>query len=106
MSSRFLIHVTTNWCGMDQEYAAIAEQESDLWDLAGQLAYDNFSEFNCLEEVLSELFPEVEDEEYSDEQRDEAAEVEGDYYGWIIEEFERPDEEFEWYELVYNCDEK
>lgn len=27
---RFIIHVTTNWCGMDQEYPAIAESESAL----------------------------------------------------------------------------
>ena len=37
---RFLIHVSTYWCGMDNTFRAVAESEMDLWDLAEQLAYD------------------------------------------------------------------
>lgn len=40
---RFLIHVSTYWCGMDDTFRAVAESEMELWDLAEQLAYDNFS---------------------------------------------------------------
>ena len=32
--ARFLIHVTTEWCGMDQDYAAIANSADDLEDVA------------------------------------------------------------------------
>lgn len=39
---RFLIHVSTHWCGEEDTFRAVAESESDLWDLAEQLAYDNF----------------------------------------------------------------
>ena len=39
---RFLIHVSTHWCGEEDTFRAVAESESDLLDLAEQLAYDNF----------------------------------------------------------------
>lgn len=42
---RYLIHVTTNWCGMDQDYPAIAKDESDLDEIASDLALDNFNGF-------------------------------------------------------------
>ena len=28
---RFLIHVSTNWCGMDNTFRAMAESEYDLY---------------------------------------------------------------------------
>lgn len=43
---RFLIHVSTYWCGMDDTFRAVAESEMDLWDLAEQLAYDNFQSYD------------------------------------------------------------
>lgn len=103
MSKKFLIQVTTNWYGMDQTYAAIAEDESDLEKLAEELAFNNFSDFDCMSDILEELFPNVEYGEYSDDQRDEAAGIEGEYYGYTIEEYEDPEEEWEWYEIVYDC---
>lgn len=42
---RFLIHVSTNWCGMDQTYRAEADSEMELWDIAEQLAYENFQDY-------------------------------------------------------------
>lgn len=37
---RFLIHVSTYWCGMDNTFRA--ESELELDEIADQLAYDNF----------------------------------------------------------------
>lgn len=104
--NKYIIKVHTNWCGMDQEYAAIAKNKEDLESIAAELAYDNFAEFDLLYEVAAELFPDEEGEEFSDSQLDAAAEVEGKYYWYTINDF---DEElhgnFEWYELVYGKDE-
>lgn len=40
---RFLIHVSTYWCGMDNTFRAEAESELELYEIADQLAYENFS---------------------------------------------------------------
>lgn len=79
---RFLIHVTTAWCGMDQEYVAIAHNEGELEDIAQQLAYNNFIEFDLLQQIVEK----------------------GDYYSYTIEEWDetRPEHEWGWYELIYN----
>lgn len=71
---RFLIHVSTNWCGMDDTVRAIADNEEDLYDLAEQLAYDNFESYNLWEEI-----------------------DESNYYGYSIEEFTGDDEEWKEY---------
>ena len=102
---RFLIEVTTNWCGMDQEYVAIANSETELLDLCDQLAYDNFESFDCFKDILEELFPDVEDGEYSDDQTAQAIEVESEYFGGSVQEWDetRDEEEWSWYELVYDA---
>lgn len=51
---RFLIHVSTYWCGMDATFRAVAESEMDLWDLAEQLAYDNFQSYGCESDIAEE----------------------------------------------------
>lgn len=51
---RFLIHVSTYWCGMDNTFRAVAESEMDLWDLAEQLAYDNFQSYSCENDIAEE----------------------------------------------------
>lgn len=101
---RFLINVWTEWCGMDQTYAAIANDEAELLCLASELAYENFSTFDCFTTLLEDNFPEVEDGEYTDEMQEEMAEIEGEYYGSDIEPWDetRPEEEWDWYELVYD----
>ena len=48
---RFLIHVSTYWCGMDDTFRAVAESEMELWDLAEQLAYDNFQSYSCENDI-------------------------------------------------------
>lgn len=45
---RFLIHVSTYWCGMDNTFRA--EAESELYEIAEQLAYDNGCEADIAEE--------------------------------------------------------
>ena len=77
---RWLINVDTNWCGMGQTYSAYAETEESLYDIAQQLAYENFDSFDCFNYILEELFPEVEDGEYTEEMQEAAGEIEGDYY--------------------------
>lgn len=51
---RFIIKVTTNWCGMDNDYPALAEKESDLWEVADQLAIDNLYAYMSQEELAEE----------------------------------------------------
>lgn len=51
---RFLIHVSTHWCGEEDTFRAVAESESDLWDLAEQLAYDNFYSYGHDQDIAEE----------------------------------------------------
>lgn len=51
---RFIITVSTNWCGMDEEYAAVAEHAEDLHDVAEELAYANFLSYNLWEDIAEE----------------------------------------------------
>lgn len=101
---RFLISVYTSWCGMEQEYAAYANDESELIDVAAELAYENFNSFNCIDSIVEELYPEVEQEGYTEEMYEHAYEVKGEYYDWFIDEWgeEIDEEEWSWYELVYD----
>jgi len=91
---RFLIHVTTEWCGMDQDYAAIANDEKELESTAELLAYDNFNDFDLLEQIMED----------NNIDEDAAIEIEHDYYGYSIEEWDEslPEEQWGWYELIYD----
>lgn len=51
---RFLIHVDTNWCGEEDTFRAVAESEIELWDIAEQLAYDNFYSFGHDQDIAEE----------------------------------------------------
>lgn len=98
---RFLIHVSTNWCGMDQDYPAIAEHESDLWDLAEELAYENFTNFGLWDDIAEEhgYSPsEMTDEEWDNLQ---SSVDDTDYYSSYVEEFEGDDNE--WNDLVHDA---
>lgn len=95
---RYLIHVSTNWCGMDQTYPAVAESEADLWDLAEELAYDNFTSFGLWDDIAEEHGydpSEMTDEEWNEFQ---SSVDDTDYYSSYVEEFEGDEEE--WNELV------
>ncbi len=99
MENKYLIHVSTNWCGMEKTYRAIADNEEELWDLAEQLAYDNFDSYSY------KLWPEIareegyEPDEMSEEDWDNLYETvdETNYYGFIIEKFTGDDKEWDEY---------
>lgn len=91
---KFIIEIGTNWCGEDEEYAALAEKESDLWDIAEQYAYDNFAAFGGFETLLEEEFGYK--EEYSEEEMDEISLIEGEYYSFSIKEVIDEEDEDRW----------
>lgn len=105
---RFLLNVSTEWCGEENTYAAYAKSEDELYELLDELAHENFLEFGGLENILKELFPDVEPEDYTDEMYEEAAKIRGEYYYGNIEEWDetRPEEEWNDYELVRDDDEE
>ena len=77
---RFLIHVSTYWCGMDDTFRAVAESEMELWDLAEQLAYDNFQSYSCENDIAEEEgYDPDEMEECEDDE--EWNEYSGEIYG-------------------------
>ena len=90
---RYLIHVTTNWCGMDQDYPAIAKDESDLDEIASDLALDNFNGFGLWTEVAES--EDLDPDEMTSDEWDEFIEGQNvwDYCGYSIEEFEGSEEE-------------
>lgn len=94
---KFLIHVSTDWCGMDQTYRAEADSEIDLLDIAEQLAYENFLDYSCQDYVAEEYGYDPEDmtEEDWDELWNSANEA--DYYSYSIEKFEEDDKDWEDY---------
>ena len=107
MPKRFLINCDTSWCGENETFSAIAEDKNELKSVAQEAAWENFNNYpqSGLEGILSELFPDVEDEDYSDEQMEEATEHEEEYYSYYIKEWDetRDEEEWNWYDLIYDC---
>lgn len=95
MKNKFIIHCTTNWCGMDTEYRALANKEGELDELAQQLAYENYQSYDTGLEVLEEEGYDI--ELMSEEQLEEAWENidESLYYDYTIEPFEGSEEEWE-----------
>lgn len=97
---KYILHVETYWCGEDNDYAIIADENSDIDNFCQDVAYNNFMEYSGFDEVLNTLFPE-QDGIYTEEQIDEANDVEGEYYSWTLEEFdENGESKWEWYELI------
>lgn len=98
---KFIITVNIDWCGVSESYGAIAVTEEKLLDIVDDLAYENFLEFDGLNLVLSELYPEA--EEYTSEMEEHASDVSADYYTGSIEEYD-PDihGDFEDYDIVYD----
>ena len=99
---RYLVHVSTAWCGMDNSYALETDSEIDeLLDDIQTVAYDNFQSFGCDEYVMEELFPGISSEDYTDEMLDAYNDAESEYYFFNIEDFEGSDEEFNEYEKLW-----
>lgn len=92
---RFLIHVSTYWCGMDDTFRAVAEDETQLWDLAEELAYQNFQSYGLDEEIAEDqgYNPDEMSEEDWDKMWDEVDE--SAYYSHSIEEFDGNSTEWE-----------
>lgn len=97
MKNKYLIHVTTNWCGMDDTYRAISDDENKLYDIAEELAYDNFLMYDLWNSIAEEegYDPEEMSENDWNELYDKVDE--SSYYGFSIEKFDGDDEEWEGY---------
>ena len=99
---RYLIHLSTAWCGMDNSYSLETDSEFyELYDDVRMAAYENFQSFGCDEYVMEELFPGVSWDDYTDEMRDIYNDSESKYYFYDIEEFEGSDEEFNEYDKIW-----
>ena len=94
---RFLIHVSTVWCGMDNKFRAIAENECDLYDIAEQLAYENFQSYGCEDYIAEEEGYNPDEMEDSDWNELYETVDESQYYDFDIEKFEGDDKEWEEY---------
>lgn len=91
---RFLIHVSTYWCGMDNTFRAEAESELELYEIAEQLAYDNFQSYGCEADIAEEEGYDPDEMEDSDWDKLWETVDESQYYSFTIEEFEGDDEEW------------
>lgn len=91
---RFLINVSTNWCGMDQTYRAEAEKAEDLDEIVDTLAYENFSSYSCERDIAEEYG--FDSDNMTDEDWDSLwSQVdESEYYWGSAEEFKGDDEEW------------
>lgn len=92
---KFIITVTTNWCGMDDRFRAMANEACELDEIAESLAYENFESYGgpSLMAESQGYNPETMSEEDWDALYEEVCE--SDYYDYHIEEFEGTDEEWE-----------
>ncbi|MFR8192006.1 MAG: hypothetical protein ACLU9M_07095 [Lachnospirales bacterium] len=101
---RFLIHVDTNWCGEEDTFRAVAESEIELWDIAEQLAYDNFYSFGHDQDIAEEEG--YDPDEMTDEDWDEmwSRIDETAYYSFSIEECEDDEEWNEYSGEIYGKD--
>lgn len=108
MKKKFIIEVSTAWCGEDNQFGAFAESEAELYDIADTLAFDNFSDFNGREAIAEELFSEVSYDDLTDEQIEEIDCVETEYYYSNIREVEDDNdaEFFDNLEIVYGNEEE
>ena len=98
---RWLITCDTSWCGTETIYSAIANTQEELIDIAEELSYENFNDLGGgFESVLEELFPD--EEEYTEDMENEAMDKEHEFYSVVISEWNLPEEEWDWYDCVYD----
>ena len=98
---RWLITCDTSWCGTETIYSAIANTQEELIDIAEELSYENFNDLGGgFNSVLEELFPD--EEEYTEEMENEAMDKEHEFYSVVISERDLPEEEWDWYDCVYD----
>lgn len=103
--NKYIIHCDTAWCGVYENYSALAESEIELDDIAQDLAYSLFAEEDGWELVAEEYGYDTDtmtEEEWDNlyENTDESS-----YYGYEIElvDESNSDQLKEWrsYNLVY-----
>ena len=94
---RFLIHVETEWVGTDETYRAEAESREDLYEIAEQLALENFLACGFEETIAEERG--YDPDKMTDDDWNELWDIvdESEYYSWTIEEFKGTNEEWEEY---------
>ena len=98
---KWLITCDTSWCGTETIYSAIANTQEELIDIAEELSYENFNDLGGgFNSVLEELFPD--EEEYTEEMENEAMNKEHEFYSIVISEWNLPEEEWDWYDCVYD----
>lgn len=99
---RFLIHCSTEWCGMDNTFRAMAEKEEDLWELADQLAYDNFMDYGGIDLILEDY----DTDDLSEEEIETIIEGinECDYYYASIEECKDDEEWNDYNDKIINIE--
>lgn len=71
---------------MDDTFRAVAESEMELWDLAEQLAYDNFQSYSCENDIAEEEGYDPDEMEESDWDELWSRVDESTYYSFSIEE--------------------
>lgn len=106
MIKKYLVTVQTNWCGEDNTYSAIVDDDkfTEFETYCNNLAYENFQDYGGFEAMMEDLFDYDPDrEEWSDEELREGYAEEPNYYSYTIEEFDEDgEEEWEWYNLVWD----
>lgn len=83
---KYKIHTDTEYCGEWNDYVAYCDDEhySKMEDIVNMQAYETYHDFRS----------EDEEEESDDE------------WYYTIEEWSDPDEEWDWYEVIYDCREE
>lgn len=97
---KYFIHCDTNWCGEQETYRVIADSEDQIYDLAEQLAYDNFREGDHMEEIMADLGYYYEDDPEAYEEAWNCVDK-AQYYDFAIEEADE-DEWDEYDNVIYN----
>lgn len=83
---------------------AVAESEMELWDLAEQLAYDNFQSYSCENDIAEEEGYDPDEMEESDWDELWSRVDESTYYSFSIEECEDDEEWNEYSGEIYGED--
>lgn len=87
--TRYYLKIDTYWCGEYQEYAFETDKSlNELSNYFEMLAHDNFTDFDGIEGVCQELFPDWEEDSYTDEQIEAAEEVAHEYYSFFTDKFD------------------
>lgn len=94
---RYLINVSTNWCGMDDCFKAECSEEDycKLESLAEDLAKDNFDQYDLWVDIAQDQGYDPDEMSEADWNWLYANTDERDYYDWNIEEFNGTDKEWQ-----------